>query len=59
MVEGGQGYSKVALQDLSSRLRRSLREIVELGVGLQPTSNSTISLKASPLAGQHEQKDTF
>jgi len=59
MVDGGQGNSNVTLQGLSSRLRRSLREIVELGVGLQPTPNSTISLKASPLAGRHEQKDTF
>jgi len=49
----------VTLQCLSSRLRRSLREMVELGVGWKPTPNSTISLKAGLLADRYEPKDNL
>ncbi len=54
-----QGYLQVAFLCLSSRLRRSLREIVEVVAGFQPATTSTISLNAGPLVGWHEQKDNL
>ena len=44
---------------LPSRLRRSLREIVEIVTGFKPVTTSTISLKVVPQTGKHEQKDEF
>ncbi len=46
-----QGDLKVAFRGFSSRLRRSLRVIVEVVASFQPATTSTITLKVSPLAG--------
>ena len=48
-----QGDLKVAFPGLSSRLRRSLRGMVEMGAGFQPAPISTIPLNAGPRAGRH------